>query len=55
MEVDDAAALGFDPAYKYDVWLKDGYVFGDGRMEGCQSARFTSVADFKSTTIIAKC
>ena len=43
-EVNDGFAAGFD--YKYDVVLKDGLMFGSGRMEGCQSARFHTVKDF---------
>lgn len=38
-------ATGSD--YKHDVWLKDGWKFKRGRMEGCQGAFFNSVADFK--------
>ena len=40
----DGEAEGFD--YKYDVELKDGYVFKRGRMEGCNNARFHNVKDF---------
>jgi len=33
--------------YKYDVCLKDGWVFRRGRMAGCISAGFHTVNDFK--------
>ena len=33
--------------YKHDVFLKDGWVFSSGRMEGCQTGHFNSVADFE--------
>ena len=35
---------GFD--YKYDVFLKEGYVFSRGRMEGSRQGCFNTVADF---------
>lgn len=34
------------PDYKYDVLLKDGFVFRSGRMAGCQTGMFKTVADF---------
>lgn len=34
------------PDYKYDVLLKEGYVFSTGRMAGCKSGMFRTVADF---------
>ncbi len=43
-EVLDGEAEGFD--YKYDVWLRDGWVFSRGRMAGCQGGRFHTVKDF---------
>ena len=33
--------------YKYSVFLKDGWVFSSGRMEGCRSGNFNTVLDFK--------
>lgn len=33
--------------YKHDVFLKDGWVFSAGRMEGRQSGHFNSVAEFE--------
>ena len=33
--------------YKHDVFLKDGWVFSAGRMEGRQSGNFNSVAEFE--------
>ena len=33
--------------YKHDVFLRDGWVFSAGRMEGCQTGHFNSVADFE--------
>ena len=36
---------GFD--YKYDVFLKVGYVFSRGRMEGNRQGCFNTVADFR--------
>lgn len=32
--------------YKYDVLLKEGWVFKRGRMEGCQTGFFNNVTDF---------
>jgi hypothetical protein len=34
--------------YKYDVWLKEGFVWGSGRCEGARGMRFQTVAEFKS-------
>ena len=36
---------GFD--HKYDVFLKEGYAFSGGRMEGSRSGCFHTVADFR--------
>ena len=33
--------------YKYDVFLKDGWVFSSGRMAGCQTGHFNSVNEFR--------
>ena len=40
--------LGEDSAldYKYDVFLKEGYVFKYGRMAGIRTGHFDSVKDF---------
>lgn len=43
-EVLDGYNEGFD--YKYDVFLKEGYVFSRGRMEGSRQGCFNTVADF---------
>ncbi len=32
--------------YKHAVWLKEGWVFERGRMEGCRTGNFNSVRDF---------
>lgn len=34
--------------YKHDVLLKEGWMFESGRMAGCRSGLFQTVADFKS-------
>lgn len=38
-------ASGVDD-YKHDVWLKKGWVFRYGRMEGCRGGHFHTVKDF---------
>jgi hypothetical protein len=48
----DGPSQGSD--YKYDVWLKEGWVFENGRMAGCRGARFNNVADFLSANPIRK-
>lgn len=35
---------GFD--YKYDVYLKEGWAFSEGRMDGSREGRFHSVKEF---------
>jgi hypothetical protein len=32
--------------YKYDIFLKDGFVFANGKAEGCRSFTCNTVADF---------
>ena len=34
--------------YKWNVWLKDGWSFARGRMQGCRTGNFNSVADFRT-------
>lgn len=45
-EVLDGPSQGFD--YKWNVFLKQGWVFANGRMQGCRTGNFNSVADFRS-------
>ena len=33
--------------YKYDTFLKEGFVYSTGRMEGCRGGNFNTVAEFK--------
>lgn len=33
--------------YRYAVWLRPGWVFSSGRMEGCRSGNFNTVTDFR--------
>lgn len=40
--------------YKYSVFLKEGWVFQRGRMEGCRSGNFNTVSDFKYAEPILK-
>lgn len=40
-----------DSEYRYHVILKDGWVWGHGRNEGCQGMRFNSVKEFQSQAI----
>ncbi len=51
-ECNDGPAEGFD--YKYDVFLKEGWVFENGRMEGGREGRFNTVKDFKYANPIPK-
>ena len=44
-EVLDGPAQGFD--YKWNVYLKEGWAFKRGRMEGCRTGNFNTYADFK--------
>ena len=44
-EVLDGEGEGFD--YKYHVWLKEGWSFRLGRMAGCRTGNFHTVADFQ--------
>jgi hypothetical protein len=37
-----------DVDYRYTVWLKEGFSFKSGRMAGCRSGHFNTVAEFKS-------
>jgi hypothetical protein len=46
-ECNDAAAMGFDESYKYNVILKDGWVWSTGRNEGGQSCNVCSVEEFR--------
>lgn len=32
--------------YKYDIFLKEGFVFANGKTEGCQGFTCNTVADF---------
>lgn len=41
-----APSLGFDE-YKYNVFLKNGWVFESGRNSGGREYNFNTVADFK--------
>lgn len=41
---EDAKTSGND--YKHDVWLKEGWVFENGRMAGCRSLFCHNVKDF---------
>lgn len=40
--------------YKYDVLLKEGWVFKRGRMADCRTGFFNSVADFEHAEPIKK-
>ena len=40
--------------YKHDVFLKDGWFFSIGRMEGCQGGMFHTVKDFLSAEPMKK-
>ena len=42
----DADAQGCD-GYKHDVFLKEGWVFKNGRTSGCRGCNFSTVADFR--------
>lgn len=44
-ECDSGEAGGSD--YKHDVLLKAGWAFKNGRMAGCRTGFFHTVADFK--------
>lgn len=33
--------------YKHDVFLREGWAFENGRMAGCRTGMFHTVADFK--------
>ena len=44
--VSSGADTGSD--YKYDVFLVDGWVFSQGRNEGCQGTFCNSVAEFNN-------
>lgn len=43
-----------DSDYKHYVELKDGWVFSAGRMEGCSSLFFNTLADFKYAAPVKK-
>lgn len=43
-ELLDGESQGFD--YKYHVWLREGWSFKQGRMAGCRTGNFQTVADF---------
>jgi hypothetical protein len=45
---------GGAPDYKYDIRLKDGYVFQMGRMQGCSCGLFNTVNDFLTANPIKK-
>lgn len=45
-EVLDGPSQGFD--YKWNVFLKEGWTFARGRMAGCRTGNFNSVADFRT-------
>lgn len=40
--------------YKYDVFLKDGWEFENGRMAGSQSGHFNNVGDFRTANPVKK-
>ena len=40
--------------YKYDVFLKEGWVFKNFRMEGCRGGFFNSIEDFFDARPILK-
>lgn len=44
-EVLDGPGQGFD--YKWNVFLREGWAFRSGRMAGCRTGNFNSVADFR--------
>jgi hypothetical protein len=44
-EVLDGESEGFD--YRYHVWLKEGWAFRRGRMAGCRTGNFQTVAGFR--------
>lgn len=43
-----------DSDYKHYCELKDGWVFGRGRMEGCSSLFFNTLNDFKAAEPMTK-
>lgn len=45
-------SLAEDSDYKYEVFLKEGFIWGIGRNSGFRTMRFHTVAEFKSD---AKC
>lgn len=53
LECLDAKEEGFID-YKYDVFLKDGFVFSGGRMSGGRHGNFNSVSEFRSARAIPK-
>lgn len=44
---------GFDEYYKYDVFLKTGHVFTNGKYFGLRSGRFRTVKDFREACAMA--
>lgn len=40
--------------YKYDIFLKDGWVFTNGRMAGSRTGHFNNVGDFKNAAPMKK-
>ena len=45
-QVHDAQADAFDEGVKFDVWLRDDWVFSAGSYQSCSSMRCNTVKDF---------
>lgn len=45
LEVLDGPSEGFD--YKWNVFLREGWVFASSRMQGCRTGNFNSVKEFR--------
>lgn len=45
---------GYDEEYKYDVLLREGWVFESGKNEGCRSCTFRTIQEFKDANPIRK-
>lgn len=46
LEALDGPSQGFD--YKWNVFLREGWRFENGRMEGTRTGNFNSVSDFRT-------
>lgn len=50
----DASSIGYDEEYKYNVLLKDGWEWENGRNAGGQECNFRTVAEFKYANPVQK-